>query len=142
MDWKTWTKISAVILFIIAVTGFYLNNFYSEGAVLEIQNIPSSSELGRLKASEDYTFIFSLYNTGDSTAFVDIISVSTDPKLITEIHPSSLSIEEKQIEKKDTPKKKKKKKNTQNFFLGRKVSLSNCTHAMASLERLQSQEYS
>ncbi|HIH14661.1 MAG TPA: hypothetical protein HA360_04665 [Nanoarchaeota archaeon] len=97
MDWKTWTKISAVILFIIAVTGFYLNNFYSEGAVLEIQNIPSSSELGRLKASEDYTFIFSLYNTGDSTAFVDIISVSTDPKLITEIHPSSLSIEEKQI---------------------------------------------
>ena len=97
MDWKTWTKIYAVILFIIAVTGFYLNNFYSEGAVLEIQNIPSSSELGRLKASEDYTFIFSLYNTGDSTAFVDIISVSTDPKLITEIHPSSLSIEEKQI---------------------------------------------
>ena len=97
MDWKTWTKISAVILFIIAVTGFYLNNFYSEGAVLEIQNIPSSSELGRLKASEDYTFIFSLYNTGDSTAFVDITSVSTDPKLITEIHPSSLSIEEKQI---------------------------------------------
>ena len=97
MDWKTWTKISAVILFIIAVTGFYLNNFYSEGAVLEIQNIPSSSELGRFKASEDYTFIFSLYNTGDSTAFVDIISVSTDPKLITEIHPSSLSIEEKQI---------------------------------------------
>ena len=97
MDWKTWTKISAVILFIIAVTGFYLNNFYSEGAVLEIQNIPSSSELGRLKVSEDYTFIFSLYNTGDSTAFVDIISVSTDPKLITEIHPSSLSIEEKQI---------------------------------------------
>jgi len=97
MDWKTWTKISAVILFVIAVTGFYLNNFYSEGAVLEIQNIPSTSELGRLKASEDYTFTFSLYNTGDKVAFVDIILVSTDPKLITEIYPSSLYIEEKQI---------------------------------------------
>ncbi|MDP3728045.1 MAG: hypothetical protein Q8R18_01185 [bacterium] len=43
MNWKTWTKISAVILFIIVIAGFYLSNFYSEGAVLEIQNAPSSS---------------------------------------------------------------------------------------------------
>lgn len=96
MDWKTWTKMSGVILFIIAVTGFYLTNFYQQGAVLEMQNFPSSSDLERLKVSEDYIFTFSLYNTGDETAFVDIISVSTDPPLITEHTPSSLSIEEKQ----------------------------------------------
>lgn len=98
MSWQTWTKISGVILFIIAVAGFYLGNFYSEGAVLEIQNFPSSSDLRSVKASEDYTFTFSLYNTGDETAFVDIISVSTDPQLFTEVNPSTLSIEEKQTE--------------------------------------------
>lgn len=96
MNWQTWTKISGAILFIIAITGFYLSNFYQEGAVLEIQNLPSSSNLERLKVSEDYTFTFSLYNIGDKTAFVDIISVNTDPALVTELSPSSLSIEEKQ----------------------------------------------
>ena len=96
MDWKTWTKVSGVILFIIAVAGFYLGNFYNEGSVLEIQNFPSSSELSRLKATEDYTLTFSIYNTGDETAFVDVISVSTQPSLVTELDPASLSIESKQ----------------------------------------------
>ncbi|MDP3728044.1 MAG: hypothetical protein Q8R18_01180 [bacterium] len=49
-----------------------------------------------MKVSEDYIFTFSLYNTGDKTAFVDIISVSTDPALITEFNTSPFSIEEKQ----------------------------------------------
>ena len=98
MSWQTWTKISGVVLFIIAVVGFYLGNFYNQGPVLEIQNFPSSSELTRLKASEDYSFTFSLYNTGDRTAFVDIISVSTDPPWIIEVNPSSVSIEEEKTE--------------------------------------------
>ncbi|MDP3728736.1 MAG: hypothetical protein Q8R18_04760 [bacterium] len=71
MDWKTWTKISAVILFIIAIAGFYLNNFYNEGVELSIQNFPE--HLDSLETSEDISFSFYLYNEGDTTAFVESI---------------------------------------------------------------------
>jgi len=71
MNWQTWTKISGVILFIIAVTGFYLNNFYSEGVILTIQDFPE--HLDSLETTEDISFSFYLYNQGDETAFVKSI---------------------------------------------------------------------
>lgn len=98
MEWKTWARISAVILFLLTLTGFYFNYFYFQGPVLEIQNFPLSSDLERLKTSEDYSFTFSLYNTGDRTAFVDIISIRTEPTLFSEVDPLSLTIKEKQTE--------------------------------------------
>lgn len=93
MRWKTWARVSAIILFVIAVAGFYLNNFYEKGPLLEIQNFPSSSDLRLLRNSEDYTFTFSLYNKGDVTAFVDVISVDTQPFIGTSVVPQYLSVE-------------------------------------------------
>jgi hypothetical protein len=71
MDWKTWTKISGVILFIIAVTGFYLSNFHKQGVELSIQNFPEN--LDSLDTEQDISFSFFIYNQGDTTAFVDAI---------------------------------------------------------------------
>ena len=71
MDWKTWTKISGVILFVIAVTGFYLANFHTEGVILTIEDFPEG--LDSLETTQDITFSFYLYNQGDETAFVKSI---------------------------------------------------------------------
>ncbi len=71
MNWKTWTKISAVILFIIAVTGFYLSNFHKDGVVLSIEDFPEN--LDSLEATQDIAFSFYIYNQGDETAFVKSI---------------------------------------------------------------------
>lgn len=71
MNWKTWTKISGVILFIIAVAGFYLGNFYSEGVILSIEDFPQ--KLDSLDTTKDISFSFYIYNTGDETTFVKSI---------------------------------------------------------------------
>ena len=71
MDRKTWTKISGIILFIIAITGFYLSNFHREGVVLTIENFPQ--KVDSLQNTKDISFSFYLYNTGDKTAFVKSI---------------------------------------------------------------------
>src|SRR3989344_5322308 len=71
MNWKTWTKISGVILFIIALTGFYLSNFHKEGVVLSIEDFPQ--DLDSLDRNADINFSFYLYNQGDETAFVKSI---------------------------------------------------------------------
>ena len=71
MDWKTWTKISAVILFIIVVAGFFFSSILSQGVSFSIQNFPQS--LDSLETSEDISFSFYIYNEGDATAFVESI---------------------------------------------------------------------
>ncbi len=76
MEWKTWTKISGVILFLIAVTGFYLANFHSEGVVLTIEDFPDN--LDSLDSTEEITFSFYIYNSGDETAFVKSIILQRD----------------------------------------------------------------
>jgi hypothetical protein len=76
MDWKTWTKLSGIILFAIAVSNFYLGNFYSEGVVLSIENFPGKFDLDTTSMSENITFSFFLYNTGSTSAFVDNILIS------------------------------------------------------------------
>ena len=75
MHWKTWTKISSVALFVIAVLGFYYANYYQKEAVLTIQNFPTAVDLDSLDTTEDITFTFFLYNEGEETAFVRSIIV-------------------------------------------------------------------
>mgnify|MGYP003965754887 CR=1 FL=1 len=75
MDWQTWTKISGVILFIIAIVGF-AGNYYIKGPMLEIQNFPGLTDLDALNNDEDISFTFFLYNTGDKTAFVKSIKLN------------------------------------------------------------------
>ena len=88
MDWKTWTKISGVILFIIAIVGF-AGNYYIKGPSLEIQNFPGPADLDTLDVSEDITFTFFLYNTGDRSAFVKNIVVNYDLTTAIEVNPQS-----------------------------------------------------
>jgi len=71
MSWQTWTKISSVILFIIAILGFYYANYYHEGPALTIENFPVN--LDSLDTTDDIQFSFFLYNGGDQTAFVKSI---------------------------------------------------------------------
>ena len=71
MRWKTWAKISSVVLFIIAVTGFYYANFSEKEAVLSIENFPS--HLQSFDQEEDIRFSFFLYNSGEQTSFVKSI---------------------------------------------------------------------
>ncbi len=73
MNWQTWTKFSSIILFIIAVTGFYLGNFYADGVILNIDNFPQS--LSSLDNDQDIFFTFYLYNKGDTTAFIQSITL-------------------------------------------------------------------
>jgi len=72
MNWKTWTKISAVILFLIAVTTFYINYIQKEEANLELQNFPT---ILTSLSEDDLEFNFFLYNSGEKTAFVDYIVI-------------------------------------------------------------------
>ncbi|MSR86033.1 hypothetical protein EXS74_01400 [Candidatus Woesearchaeota archaeon] len=75
MEWQTWTKISAVVLFILAIAGFYLSNFHSEGVILSIEDFPQ--KLDSLDANKDISFTFYIYNTGDKTAFIQSVYVTT-----------------------------------------------------------------
>ena len=75
MSWKTWTKISGVILFVIAILGFYYGNFYKEGPSLSIQNFPSLTDLDSLDYTKDISFSFFLYNAGGQTTFVKSVII-------------------------------------------------------------------
>lgn len=75
MAWQTWTKVSSVILFIIAILGFYYSTYYTEGSTVTIQNFPSVTELDSLDPTEDITFSFFIYNEGGETAFVRSVIV-------------------------------------------------------------------
>jgi hypothetical protein len=94
MKWKTWTKISALILFILAIAGFYLSNFYTAGALVEIQNFPSETQLDSIDNTQAIEFSFFLYNTGDRTSFVKTIylqgygSFTIEPKEDISIAPN------------------------------------------------------
>ncbi|MBI5797718.1 hypothetical protein HZA98_02315 [Candidatus Woesearchaeota archaeon] len=73
MEWKTWSRLSGVILFIIAIAGFYYAHLYHGSSKLEIQNFPSETDLDSLNPTQDISFSFFLYNTGEKTAFVKSI---------------------------------------------------------------------
>ena len=78
MEWKTWTKISAVILFLLAIAGFYLANFHHVGVVLSLEDFPQ--QLASLDSNKDIPFTFYIYNTGDETAFVQSVYLQTVSK--------------------------------------------------------------
>lgn len=73
MHWKTWTKISSIILLLLAIAGFYYANYHKEGAVLSIQNFPAATDLDSIDTSKGISFSFFLYNKGDQVAFVKSI---------------------------------------------------------------------
>ena len=73
MNWKTWTKITAVIIFLIAIANFYYAHYYNEGPIVSIENFPSETDLDSLSTTDDISFSFFLYNNGDETAFVKSI---------------------------------------------------------------------
>ena len=73
MNWKTWTKITAVIIFLIAIANFYYSHYYNEGPIVSIENFPSETDLDSLSTTDDISFSFFLYNNGDETAFVKSI---------------------------------------------------------------------
>jgi hypothetical protein len=77
MDWKWWTKVSGIILFVIAISNFYLAHYHNEGAVLSVENFPGQFDLDTLDVNENITFSFFLYNIGDTTAFIESISSNT-----------------------------------------------------------------
>ena len=80
MNWKTWTKITAVVAFMILVANFYYSHYYSEGPIVSIENFPSDSDLDSLSTTDDISFSFFLYNNGDETAFVkSVILMRYDP---------------------------------------------------------------
>ena len=89
MSWQTWTKISGLILFIIAIAGFYLSNIHNVGVILNIENFPQ--QLDALDISKDIPFTFYIYNEGDKTAFVQSIYISMKTT-------ESIAITEKAIE--------------------------------------------
>lgn len=90
MEWKTWTKISAVILFVIAVTGFYLANFHSKGVILSIEDFPQ--QLDSLETTKDIPFTFYIYNSGDETAFIQSVYVTTVSSESIQIVPRSIEV--------------------------------------------------
>ena len=75
MGWKTWSKVTATILFIIAIVTFYLNFIQPDMAALELHGLPSDTDLDSLDITEDLTFSFFLYNGGDKPAFIDSIKI-------------------------------------------------------------------
>jgi hypothetical protein len=95
MNWKTWTKITAVVAFIILIANFYYAHYYNEGPVLSIENFPSATDLDSLSTEADIQFSFFIYNNGDETAFIKSIILmryDSEGNLITtdySINPSS-----------------------------------------------------
>lgn len=78
MNWRTWTRFTAVVFFFIAVLTFYFTysgEVIEAEAFLEFQNLPTETDLDSLELSSDIEFSFFLYNTGDRTAFVDRVFV-------------------------------------------------------------------
>ncbi|MDP3918617.1 MAG: hypothetical protein Q8Q35_01790 [Nanoarchaeota archaeon] len=73
--WQTWTKITAVIIFLITIIGFVLD-LTPESAELSIQNFPTSSDLDTLDIYEDIDFSFFLYNSGEKESFVKSIVIN------------------------------------------------------------------
>ncbi len=71
MNWKTWTKITASILFIIVIANFYYDHYYQQDSILTIQNFPT--KLSSLDSSKDISFSFFIYNEGNKPAFVKTI---------------------------------------------------------------------
>ena len=90
MEWKTWTKISAVILFLLAITGFYLANFHHLGVVLSLEDFPQ--QLASLDSSKDIPFTFYIYNTGDETAFIQSVYVQTVSEESVQIIQRSIEV--------------------------------------------------
>lgn len=79
MNWKTFARVSAVILLLIALTNFYFAYFGKEGPHVEFRNIPSSTELDSLDVKRPINFSFFLYNSGDEAAFVKEINGKIQP---------------------------------------------------------------
>tara|TARA_Y100000310_G_C20547912_1_gene746540 strand:+ start:527 stop:979 length:453 start_codon:yes stop_codon:yes gene_type:complete len=78
MKWRTWTRFTAVVFFIIAVLTFYFTysgQVMENDAFLEFENFPTETDLDSLEIDQKIDFSFFLYNTGDSTAFVDRVFV-------------------------------------------------------------------
>jgi hypothetical protein len=79
MKWRTWTRFTAVVFFIIAVLTFYFaysGEVIETDASLEFQNFPTETDLDLLELDQNIDFTFFLYNTGDATAFVDRVFIS------------------------------------------------------------------
>lgn len=71
MNWKTWTKITAIILFTIAIANFYYDHYYQQDSVLSIQNFPT--ELNSIDKNKEINFTFFIYNDGNKPAFVNSV---------------------------------------------------------------------
>ena len=78
MNWRTWTRFTAVVFFFIAVLTFYFTysgEVIENEALLEFKNFPTETDLDSLATDQNIDFSFFLYNSGDTTAFVDRIFV-------------------------------------------------------------------
>ncbi|MBT3324516.1 hypothetical protein HN681_04180 [archaeon] len=81
MRWQTWTRFTAIILFVITVLTFaftYSDNFVEGSSNIEFQNFPTATDLDSLDLNEDIEFSFFLYNNGGEAAFVKKILLSSD----------------------------------------------------------------
>ncbi|MBL7051870.1 MAG: hypothetical protein ISS01_02170 [Nanoarchaeota archaeon] len=81
MKWQTWTRFTAIVLFIITVLTFaftYSDNFVNADANIEFQNFPSNTDLDSLDVNEDIEFSFFLYNNGEEAAFVKKVLLKSD----------------------------------------------------------------
>ncbi len=76
MEWKTWQRFTAVVLFLITVGTFYFTYLDTGEPDVIIQTFPSATELDSLDNSEDITFSFFLYNQGEQAAVIDRVLVT------------------------------------------------------------------
>ena len=59
MRWQTWTRFTAIILFVITVLTFaftYSDNFVEGSSNIEFQNFPTATDLDSLDLNEDIEF--------------------------------------------------------------------------------------
>tara|TARA_Y100000310_G_C20701911_1_gene830790 strand:+ start:4843 stop:5277 length:435 start_codon:yes stop_codon:yes gene_type:complete len=75
MSWQTWTRFTAVVLFLIAVGTFYFNYLDTGDSLLSIENYPSNADLDSLDLNEDISYSFFLYNSGDGASFIERIVI-------------------------------------------------------------------
>ncbi len=76
MRWQTWTRFTAVILFLITVATFYFTYFDTEDPTLTFVGFPGDSDLDSLDNTEDITFTLYISNSAEETAFVDAVVVT------------------------------------------------------------------
>ena len=74
MRWQTWTRFTAVVIFLMTMGTFYFTYFETEDPTLTFLNFPE--ELDTLDNTEDMVFTLYLSNSGDDPAFVNAVDVT------------------------------------------------------------------